>query len=344
LTTRRQPALFEPLRFVGIDELGGRPHVMVDGAQRPGSVRVLSHWPGTPTPKKLWRDLSVEIAFAYLASRRDWSLDADCVSLDHLDEDGLASLFVLSEPESALRLKDRLISFGRAGDFGVVDDRDSARAVFAIESLCDQAISPWRERASGSAPWSTICIEELLSRLEEILTRPALFESAWHVEDAKYAASLEAIANGEVTIDERPGASLAVVRVRSRRGKGLSADRDEIPTRAHPFVIHTATSMPRILVLDGDRAHYYDRYETWVRFVSRRLELRRDLRPLAEHLSSMEKGSVIWEADSPGKLVPRLAPSGSSTLAPETIEQAVTEHLERASVAWDPFRSQRPVA
>ena len=53
-------------RYRAYGELRDVPHVVVDGSAQPGTVLVLSHWPGMPTPEPLRRDLSAEIAFAYL--------------------------------------------------------------------------------------------------------------------------------------------------------------------------------------------------------------------------------------------------------------------------------------
>lgn len=59
-----------PLSYVSCEELGDRPHVMVDGAARPGSVLTLSHWPQSPTPPLLARDLSGEIVLDLLTAVR----------------------------------------------------------------------------------------------------------------------------------------------------------------------------------------------------------------------------------------------------------------------------------
>lgn len=314
---------------------------MVDGAARPGSVLVLSHWPGNPTPRWLWRDLSVEIALAYLDRPRHWSRDAECVTIDHPDEDGLASLFVISEPETALRLRDLLVAFGRAGDFGVAS-RDAARAVFTFRALREEASATWSESERGSP--MTTCMSEGLGRLEEILTAPQHYESMWSGDDARLDASIRALERDEVTIDERPEASLAIVRAkRPIRDGALSGSR--LPLPIHPFIVHTATPMPRVLVLGGERVAYYDRYETWVRFVSRRWPLRRDLSPLADRLTSIEVGSVHWHADSPGAMEPVLAPRNGevSSLGPDVIEHEVITYLNWAPVAWDPFGAERPL-
>jgi len=54
-------------RYVPVHLLEGRPHIMVDGAPRPGTMCTLSHWPGTPTPAALSADLSAEIVVGALA-------------------------------------------------------------------------------------------------------------------------------------------------------------------------------------------------------------------------------------------------------------------------------------
>ena len=53
-------------RYRAYGELRDVPHVVVDGSAQPGTVLVLSHWPGMPTPDALRADLSAEIAFNYL--------------------------------------------------------------------------------------------------------------------------------------------------------------------------------------------------------------------------------------------------------------------------------------
>ena len=55
------------------------PHVVVDGSAQPGTVLVLSHWPGMPTPDALRADLSAEIAFHYL-DHPELHVDAEFVT------------------------------------------------------------------------------------------------------------------------------------------------------------------------------------------------------------------------------------------------------------------------
>ena len=43
-----------------------KPNIIVDGIGNIHTVLLLSHWPGSTTPKELKADLSTEIVFNYL--------------------------------------------------------------------------------------------------------------------------------------------------------------------------------------------------------------------------------------------------------------------------------------
>ena len=63
-STRLQVVRSSPcIDYRAYGELRDVPHVVVDGSGQPGTVLVLSHWPGMPTPDALRADLSAEIAF-----------------------------------------------------------------------------------------------------------------------------------------------------------------------------------------------------------------------------------------------------------------------------------------
>src|SRR5690349_21776182 len=89
------------MEYVAYGEIGDRANVIVDGAGTPSTLLTLSHWPGAPTPEVLKADLSAEIAFRYL-DRPDLHVDADVVSNNHFDEDGLMSLYALVDPDGAM--------------------------------------------------------------------------------------------------------------------------------------------------------------------------------------------------------------------------------------------------
>ncbi len=310
---------------------------MVDGAARPGSVLVLSHWPHSPTPHELWADLSTEIAFRYLESGGTTG-GAECVTIDHPDEDGMASVYAIAHPDEALRLKPQLIEFARAGDFGVAT-RDAARAVFTFWAIDAGASPPWRQEAA-SRDWSAPdgWFADLVPHLGEIVERPGEFEALWSDEDRSFQEDIAAIERGDVTIEEHRDLDVAVVRVLRVEGQRRFEIANRRAVRVHPFALHSATPMVRMIVLDGDRLVYYDRYETWVRYISRELPKRRDLAPLAAILSERSTGDVVWEADGPGAIIATLCPEGPETVASEEgAVETILEYLATAPVAWDPF-------
>ena len=76
------------------------PSVIVDGSAHPDTLLTLSHWPNSPTPAVLRDDLSAQIAFHYL-DHPELHVPAEVVSNNHFDQDGLASVYTLVDPEAA---------------------------------------------------------------------------------------------------------------------------------------------------------------------------------------------------------------------------------------------------
>lgn len=365
-------ALPGPLPFVPISELSGRPHIVVDGAPRRGTVLTLSHWPGTPTPRALWRDLSAEIVLAYLErgdpsrGREGSSPDAAvapraggagdpgasapgspiAVTSDHLDVDGLVSLYGIVDPEGAWRRRKLLVEVARAGDFAIVTDAVAGRVAFALTALIGTAgvagaPGPYGGRlagATGSGETAGEAYRELLGLLPELLDHPERFSEAWSDEEASLEAGRAAARGDRLRIDDPGCDGLVVVRLATqRRGIGTSIGHG-VELGVHPAAIHELTNAVRVLVLGPEHVVFYDRYESWVRIVSRRVPLRRDLGALAPALSATDPSGVGWEASSPGSLVPVLRPAdgGPGGLDPGEVIGRLSRHLATAPPAWDP--------
>ncbi len=165
----------------------------------------------------------------------------------------------------------------------------------------------------------------------------------WADEDAHLDASIAALADGTVTIEEVPSVDLAVVTI----PEGLDADplahrfahivgRDWTEI-VHPMAINNATSMLRILLVHGRRYRLELRYETWVMLTSRRVMPRPDLRPIAGRLTELD--TAAWIGDGPGGLTPflRLDGDAESGLDPATLRSTLVALLAAAPPAWDPF-------
>ncbi|MDA8298109.1 MAG: hypothetical protein M0004_16310 [Actinomycetota bacterium] len=331
------------LELVGIDALGERRHVMVDGAPRATSALTLSHWPATPSPPELARDTSCEIALAALAAR--WRLPAavDAATNDHLDEDGACALFVLCAPALAAAHGVLLAEAARAGDFDVVTSEAAGFVAWTLRALFDPERSPLAAGASrrGEA-WTAHAYAEALAELPALLEHPGRAVARYGDEASAWRAGTAALATGRLRLLRDPELDFVIIEADdallggrfARIGHGHA-----LPV--HPAVLHGAAEESRVLVHWGDRWCYYDRYETWVRTVSRPRLLRRELGPLAAELSAAEPGAISWSADYCGTLVPVLAPlGGASDLAPEVVVAMIRRHLAGAPPAWDPSRRQ----
>jgi len=223
--------LTRALPYLPVEELEDRPHVLVDGATRPGSVLTLSHWPQSPTPESLTRDLSAQIVFAFLhAARGDAVPDgrrrsrqeveaavaasrrAEAVTNDHFDEDGLVSVFAMADPEAALSYEELLVDVASCGDFGVVRSRRAARVAFSIGPMGEEAAeasSPAIAERPGS--WSGPRYRAVLERFVGLLEHTERFRRFWGEQDAAFAAALDELASGSVRIEEVPEVDLAIV-------------------------------------------------------------------------------------------------------------------------------------
>jgi len=348
----RRPFRVPRLGFEPYESLSDRPHVMVDGAARASSVLTLSHWPASPTPPALARDVSAESVLEYLRAvestgsgrslrRASRGLQAavasgalaEAVTNDHFDEDGLISVYALVDPDGALARRELLVAVAMCGDFGIAADDVAARISFAI--------GPLAEAEAGSGSGTSERYEAVLPLVAELLQFPDRFERYWAAEAEQLDAGRAALAAGEIEIAELPELDLAVV---SR--SPLATSRGRVPGASgglpvHAAAVHSVTKASRILAFDREWAELYLRYEGWVRTVSRRVPLRPDLAPLALRLSAEEPSGSAWEANGVGAIVGRLHPSGDgrTELDPARILSVVGEYLTTAEPAWDPWRT-----
>jgi hypothetical protein len=299
-------------RYADYEETLSTPNIVVDGSANAATVLTLSHWPGAPTPAALQRDLSAEIAFAYLDAPCEHP-PADVVTNNHVDQDGLVSVAALVDPEVD-RHRELLVDVAAAGDFGTYRDRRAARASMVIARWTDEG---WGYRQS-------------LPHLVALARDPEPYRALWEEEDRHLTDSERAIEKGRVTIEEHLDLDLAVVVV-PPDGPDAAGHRFAHETVAglHPIAIHNATDRFRLLVAQGARFRYVDRYETWVQYRSRPTLPRVDMRPLAAMLS--ERDRVAWRAGSPTELTPELSSVGPSALGLDEVVDAVEAHLDRRS-------------
>jgi hypothetical protein len=354
---RTRVRLPSSLPFEPYEAASGRPHVMVDGAARESSVLTLSHWPESPTPPALARDVSADIVLEYLEVASAWNSGgrlpgglrsagravaaaaaAECVTNDHFDEDGLMSVFALVDPRRALDHAEQIVDVASCGDFGVVRSEVAAQVSFAV--------MPMAAAEAGAGAGTSACYGAVLPLVPELLERPDRFERYWATEAEELAIGRSALAVGDVEIVEHRDCRLDLAVV-TRLGPAAALSGRERAAGAsgglpiHAVAVHSATTASRILAFDGEWCELYLRYEGWVRFASRRVPLRPDLGPLALLLSAEEPSGVLWEANGVGAIVGRLRPGGDgrTEIAPHRVESVVADYLAHEPPAWDPWRA-----
>ncbi|HUY07738.1 MAG TPA: DUF6687 family protein [Acidimicrobiales bacterium] len=333
---------FPSYRYLGLDELGDQRHLVVDGAPRPNTTTVLSHWPISPTPTGLWRDLSAEIVYAYLLDPDAWDRSVEVVTNDHLDVDGLISLYFLINPDRAVEKAELLIEVARVGDFGVVRSTQAAEIAWILEALMqdpDLAIVDLVDSAVTPGRATTVMYRALLALLERIIESPERYESIVRGPRERFQATMVDLAAGRVALEEHLESDLCIAHV----DRTVSIDEgsnivEGVPIGVDRYAIHSATSASRILVCHGQRFVYYDRYETWVRYVSQRHLLRRDLQKLALQLNAID--NVQWVAGHPSTLAPVLHHGeNASSLTQDCLVKTLLDFLSQSPVAWNPFES-----
>lgn len=328
------------MKFVPYEQAGDVPNIVVDGAATTNTLLTLSHWPKSGTPAALKRDTSAEIAFAWLNSP-DFRVEAEAVSNNHFDEDGLVGIFALLQPEQALRHRELLIDAAQAGDFGVYKNRSAARIAMTLSAYADPASSPLPGAMfEQSYPdMAGTLYFELLSVLPRLLTHLDQFRTLWEKDDSRLTASEQALDAGTISIEERPELDLAIVRFA-----------DELGTAAnyHPMALHSRTPRTRLLLLAAHRAELHYRYEGWVQLVSRRPAPRVDLAGLAEELNAEESSGGHWIFDGVDQITPKLRLAGGdeeaiihSTIPVKVIQERIERALATGFPAWDPYDSIR---
>ena len=326
------------LTFRSYEDAAGEPNVIVDGTRTANTNLVLSHWPGSPSvAPDLQADLSAQMAFRYLDRAEALHADAAVVSNNHFDQDGLVSIFALSNPEEALARRPLLEDLAAAGDFATFRFRDAARASMVIAAFTDAERSPFGPLPDDYGDMTAHLYTEALGRLTEMVDHVERYRRLWADEDVQLGESEAAIADGTVTIVEHPDVDLAVVTVPAGRrwsGHRFGGQRFD---GVHPMALHNATACTALLLVADGSYRFTYRYETWVQYRSRRVQPRVDLQPLAAALTAVD--TVEWVGDPIDGLTPELAPAGGtdSSLAPDVVTETIARHLRTAPPAFDPY-------
>lgn len=189
-----------PLRFAGSpEELGPAPVVFVDGSPlgpstRPDGDLHLSHWPGNRTPAALRRDLSTEIALAFLdlpeAERARLVGETEALVLNHYDTDGVCAAYCLTRPERARPHADLLHGIAGAGDLFLAGSERVVAIDAALRNLADPERSPLARDLADEPPSRRrqALLERALVVLDELLDDAEAHGDLWRPDLERHRA------------------------------------------------------------------------------------------------------------------------------------------------------------
>lgn len=314
------------MEFKAYSDLDSHPNIVVDGSPHKDSVLVLSHWKSSGTPQDFIRDTSAEIVLDYI-EKNELPPNAQFVSNDHFDVDGLVGVFAVLNKDYALAHKQSLIDIAEAGDFEKFSDYHAAKVVFTLNKLISKE-SNYIPEAVHSKPYPEKAAEfykRMLEVLPDIIENLGKYETYWADEFDFLQKSEALIKNGEVTISEMEEHDIAIVTLP-----------DNIAP-IHEMAVHNQTNKTQILTKQGQNYSFKYRYETWVQFESFSYPLRVNLSPLAEQLTTLETKGAKWEYQGSEKITPCLQTNQASSLNFEDFYALLCEALNNSEIDWDPY-------
>lgn len=164
----------------------------VGTAFRPDADLELSHWVPTSTPARWAADTSTEICLRYAADPPP--AQGGVAVNNHVDTDGILSLFTLVHPTLALAHRETLIGAAEAGDFWAGVGRSAFRLSQELATLLG------RSRAAGWSPRRTYEVAFTLVRhiLEGTVDEDPSVATGW----AQLERGADRIAEGTVSAEE----------------------------------------------------------------------------------------------------------------------------------------------
>ena len=318
-------------------ELEGVPNIIVDGLANSATVLALSNWPRSATPEALKADTSAEIAFNYLRSPDAQALkgDAEAVSNNHFDIDGLMGLWAMLNPDEALEHADLVVAIADCGDFERWTGEHAAKAVCALHGLESSDLSPLHEGLAAIVdPFerTAYLYNETLPFVPALLSDIDTLEEFWHDEYERIATGRRLFERDDVSLKEMPEVDLAVF---------------TLPEDVHPIAVNERTQCSRVvLLIEEFRYLVRYRYESWVEYQSRAMPPRIYLGPFADFLQTFEGNPGYWQADDVASIVPRLrlqdedqdvAPSSITPgLFVNLLAQSLRDNADNEPLLWSP--------
>jgi hypothetical protein len=303
--------------------------ISVDGLV-PNSFH-LSHWAGNETPAALKADTSTEIALNFIADPHYKSLfpNANILTNNHFDTDGLLSVFTLLYPDKTEPIAKTLIETSEACDFSSFSSENGVQINILINELCHAETSPFQNKWKNfSGPKESIYYKTLLPELPDLIKRKDEFSGLWRGKFDKIVASMEMFEKRAVWVQEFNDVSLTVIV-------------DDV--KPAPQAIDYYCKGDIFLIVQEKAGKYnYElsyRYYSWADTVRRPSISKIPTTHLAEYLNRSEKTSIgKWRSTSKTQpfdsttvlsFTDDKGHSCFSSISPDEVTQSVLSHLEK---------------
>jgi hypothetical protein len=363
------------------------PHVTLDCITDASTLLNLSHSNPNVTLEVYKRDTSTEICLAFLErpetglaeiakkandfGQKDASGSIP-VTVNHLDEDGLYSLFCLVNPVYARENAGLLKLLATCGDFTrlpldsagqIGKDAELAAKITILIGLITgryrQSLAIEKSRA-GQAPYPPSEIwgaggkprhevvegvySYLLSRLPTLIdeVQKGLYESVWGPDWKAILETIGLLREDGLKMTGYPNMDLLSVSVPFELPMVKNAtSQPHLSTFPHNIALHSTlssqTDRNRILVHCGKVPVFYIRYESRVRIVSRKVAERpvEGFKKIVAKLDAMEKekgGLGTWTGEVMERVTPRLFCAGVDGEPGESVLEFA--EIEQAIKVW----------
>jgi hypothetical protein len=306
-------------------------NIVVDSGPRAGTVLTLSHWPSSPTPPCFLADTSAESVFLLL---RDQEIPcAKYVTASHYDVDALISLFAWLHPNIFMKSHDFWINVAYAGDFECFPESKTRMLARTLDSLGDPSVSPWGSLLTslGKAEQHVFLFEEILPTLSNWPDILKKYPDLWNPGENLY--HMTELFLRTCNVRHVPEIDISIISS-DRLPVGEDIDADPY-SGLDPYAVNEVANGSLIIMAFENSIRIVQRYESWVRYVSRPIRYRRDLSPLSKWLS--EQDNAAWSYGGIQAVTPCLMPvNGRTSLPIKWLIEQICAYNASAPPGWHP--------
>ncbi|MGC5698788.1 hypothetical protein J4P02_01135 [Pseudomonas sp. NFXW11] len=315
-----------PYGFLPLGQSRRRENISLDSIDTPATLLTLSHWPANKTPADYKANLSTSSALDFI-QRGQAPEQAEVITSDHFDLDGLASVYAFLAPEHALKHRQLLIDIARLGDFARGTSNVALQCGFALNALASRVSSDH----SGSNDRLLLArFAALLPQMADVLERPGRYAELYRPALEQLQRSETLLAHPQTRIEEYPEIDLAVLHLPYAAGPG-----DYLGLM--PVAVHNRSRCGVLALVSPGRVEIRQRYESWVERVSGIPRPRRDLAIFARALQQAEATPGQWHYPGVQEIMPGLkfVAERPSSLSVSQVLLELRQFLAQAPVAWD---------